>query len=414
MSAHPKNLQERDPYDGGMLLSTHAFPVRLADYLRKFYPTLWLSFASMQPGSDAPLQVLPELDSVTVLTLEDQPVLYLQLEALQQKLGTRFQLGFCVLPACDTFGVSVGLADGTRQIVLHRSTLQESSEAETEFLLARELARLELLFSDADDFAATWRCLQHLANSPDAEPVVLRTSQRLRLFTELYCDDRALQVVSDLSAAESAIRKSGVFLPDNIAENASASLTGQEFERHSGNEPVTMTDRRLNAVRAMIGREPGQAPSSCDIDVQGDLKLTELDLLQQEMLWTVTCGFVSQFLKPRWLQTPLRMEHARRFFPDIDAGAAFDHTLEVSTCITSASSDIQRYFCSVLLDLVSCDPAVPEASLAAADQFAAKFGLAELFRHLAREDLEIGKPTLENIVADAADLIQTARSEPAS
>ena len=139
--------------------------------------------------------------------------------------------------------------------------------------------------------------------------------------------------------------------------------------------------------------------------IEGPSSLVGLDLLGQVRVARLTRRLVDELLAPAWMRTEVLVGHARLFFEDYappDAATADD---SLADDLSTPDSQLQDYYCYVLLDFVTTDRELDEGPLAAAYLLVERLGLADCFHAIVLKELGIAKKQLEKIRRDAERIV---------
>lgn len=300
-------------------------------------------------------------------------------------------------------------------VILHGNLQELLTESELSAVIAHELAHHQLYTVNASAFLTVEQVLQAMLDDRSGSAPHDRTWRSFQLYTELYCDRRALQITGSLDDVVSALVKLDTGVKDI---SATAYLDqAQEILSTDPQENATLTHPEMY-IRAWglaaWQKDPTTADAVIRPLIEGTLQLERLDLLQQAQLSRLTESFLHDFLQPAWLRTRVTEGHLRRFFPNATWDASPADTVTGSTLtLQDVRHDPQllRYLCCLLLDFVTVDPQLEDAPLAAAFLFADKHNLSEPFESLAKEELRLGKRHFRRIRSQAEELVATAHQE---
>ncbi len=420
----------------------------LRDYLQHHRSKLYNWFAETRRRADAyEASKLNLLKTAYRLDRDSAAVLYLQCDAIATRMG--LSVPVTLYQAQQSSGMNAGMTwlPGEAHIVLHGPLQETLTEREMEALLAHELAHYELLSIDDGEFHVVDEVLSAMINDANSGDAESRTWRNYKLYTELYCDRRAAMITEDIDACICCLLK---IETGQSSVNADAYLQQAEEiveKEKAGSDGVTHPEMYIRAQSLKFwADDPATSDENVKPLIEGPLQLATLDLLQQQSLVKMTESFLQKFLQPKWLQTPVLMGYAKRFFegftmPDTAEAAAQSDVVDSARDPHSPSNpnapsnpstpsshgnpgepqddaqwnhygqELTSYFCYLLLEFATCDPDLEEAALAAAIVFAEKLNLREPFDKLCADELKIGKRALHRVQKDAKDIVRAAESE---
>ena len=289
------------------------------------------------------------------------------------------------------------------------------TKPELEALIAHELAHHELYSIDDSAFLIVEQVLSAMLADRSTQAPHDRTWRSFRLYTELYCDRRALDVSNNLNDVICALIK----METGLSEvSAAAYLTQAEEILSAGTvetDEITHPEMFIRAKALVTWHEdPDDASNIIRPLIEGRLKLSELDLLRQAQLTQLTEYFIRDFLQPNWLKTPVTLGHVRRLFGVFEWDATeppSDYATGLTSSVSESDPQLHQYLCYLLLDAVTVDPDLEDAPLAAAFLFADRLHLNEQFEALAADELRLGKRHFQRIRKQAQEVVTAAEKE---
>jgi hypothetical protein len=244
------------------------------------------------------------------------------------------------------------------RIVVSGDLLDRLDEDALTAVLGHELGHLALWTADAGRFLVAGRLLDALARDPQSPPAYAETARRFGLASEALADRGAAMACGSEEVARGALR----------------SVRGET-------EAAERT---------------------------GPLDIARLDLLDRLRLEAATRALIEDALAFEVLRTPVVIDHARAFFPDLTSPPTLaDRPRAVPN---PASPETLRYLAYVLLDLATADASAAETGLAAAIATAAAVGLGEPFEEIARRELGLGDQAWDRIARLTAGPAAAARA----
>lgn len=389
---------------------------QLLHYLQTERTALWQWFSGVRYRAEAAAaRRLELLKTAYRLDRTSAAVLYLQCDAILGRMHLDVPVTLYHAQQHATgLNASLPWLPGEAHIVFSGPVLETLTDEEVECVLAHELAHFELLSLQQGAYGIVDEILSATVSDPSVDVAHERTWRNFRLYTEVYCDRRALQVTENLDACVRALVKMDTGLK-RVSAAAYRQQAGEILAADSGgSDQVTHPEMYLRARALELWAD---SPQDCDqlvaMMVEGPLQLQLLDLLQQHELMQVTISFLQHFLKRAWLRTPVVLGYARQICSNFEVTEPVQSLSTVCSVIDQCDVELRRYFCCLLLDLATIDPDLDEAALAAAFLLAGMVGLTDEFRALAAEELAIGKRSLQRVETSAEDIVQQAATESA-
>lgn len=382
----------------------------LATYLREQEPETWAWFDSTQAQADYAENVRLDLLKQTYrLEPTTHPALFEALTAAQARLGlgavpaTLYQsqtaqhnnAALCYLP-------------GEIHIIFEGGLVELLEPAELAGVIGHELAHY-LLWSNRQHLIAD-RVAQGVASDPRFEPAHVETARLARLYTEIYADRGALEVVGDPDAVIRGLVKiaTGIRQIDaaSYVKQADEIFSRAKVRTEGVSHPEAFIRARALALWAARG-DAGEAAVDAEVArmLEGPLSLDRLDLLAQHRLTGLTRRWLECLLQPAWFHTEAVRGHARLFFEDfsLPPPAASPDDDAFFAQLREAETSVRDYLCYTLLDFAVADPELEQEPLREAFRLAARCGWADRLETLAAKDLKLKKREVQKLRAEAEE-----------
>lgn len=280
---------------------------------------------------------------------------------------------------------------------------------ELKSVLGHALARFHLWRQEAGEFLVADRLLQAMAGDPRAEASHRQSARWYRLYTEIYADRGAWQVVRDLPTVIAGLVK----MRTGLAEVSAASYLEEAnkiFQQSAVNsKEISPSDAHLRSRALALWIETKEeAGPWIRAMIEGNAGLDELDLTGQARLTRLTRRILTHFLGPKWFQTEAVLAHARLFFPDFQPALASDAGWVEDFKLTEPS--LRDYLGYLLLDFVTADPKLDELPLAAALEFSRQLDMDELFEQMATKELKLKARDFKRLKEQAVERLSQAES----
>ena len=382
------------------------------DYVKKEHADVW-DWYSQQPvrsnSNDADWVGL--LKTAYRLDRDSDAVLYRLADSVAEMMELQARVTLYQAQNSATLNASMYSVANEAHLVMDGPVLDTLDEAELRALMAHEFAHFELNNLQNGSYELLEQVLSAMIVDESGGPCHGRTLRCLRLYTELYCDRRAADVTGDMPACVRALIKMETGLR---SVNASAYLRQADEVLTAGaveSDGDTHTEMYIRSKALELWSvNPHGIDDAVKKFIEGPLRLSQLDLLQQRYLCELTANIVKTFLSSAWMQTELMLGHALKFGFDMQKPAS-QSADRLREALTECDEQIRSYFCYVLLDFGTCDPELYEAPLAAAFLLCDDMGLSAEFTQLCAKELKVGKRVLGRISRDATGIVATAEKE---
>lgn len=392
------------------------------DYLQTVDSTIWTWFCDNPAAADAEATKVELLKAAYRLDRDTHGELYDQADEIRTRMGLS-----APVTLYQAQNVTQGSAfnvwmPGELHVVFGGTLREFLTTDEVSAVIAHEFAHFELFNLQGGDFLVTDAILNAMATDYAADSPHARTLRTYRLWTELFCDRRAAQVLGVIDDCVSTLVKleTGVkdVNPREYLKQAAEIMESGPLTSEGHTHPEVFI--RAYSL-ACWNQNSGTADDRLKPIVEGPLALSTLDLLQQKTLVDLTHRFVRYFLNEEWIQTRLMVHHAQRFL-DADASRKQSVVLrseelpkeqwkQLRRQIEACDQELRKYFCYILLDFLTCDADLEEAPLAAGFLFCDRISLTVEFRDLVRKELKIGKRALQSVEANAEKIVQQMQQE---
>lgn len=297
------------------------------------------------------------LRSTYRLEREANALLYNAVDSIAAQMNIQVPVTVFQAESSQGYNASLAWLPDEVQIVLYGDVQELLTPAELNALIAHELAHYELYTTDDSAYLIVDQLLSAMQADQSTQAPHDRTWRSFRLYTELHCDRRALDVSKNRDDVICALIKMKTGLKE---VSAVAYLSQAEEILSSGDvesDEVTHPEMFIRAKALAIWHDdPDDASKIIRPLIEGSLQLSELDLLRQEKLTQLTKDLLQDLLAPKWLQTPVTLGHMRRLFADFSWGQTSPspgYAAEFISPESETDPQLLRYLCYLLLDFVT-------------------------------------------------------------
>jgi predicted SprT family Zn-dependent metalloprotease len=395
----PENILEPLPYH-----------VELRDYLKSEERELWNWFSSAQAKADYTENLRMELLKSTYrLDQEGHPELYQNLNEAKARLQLDIPITLYQAQHSPQLNAALFFIPGQGHIVFSGPMFTLLNGDELKSVIGHELAHYHLWDRDGGDFHIADRLINSVAHDPRASSSHEQTARRYQLYTEIFADRGSLRVTNDPHPVVAGLVK----IQTGLSQVSAASYLKQAEEIFAnGNvatEGVSHPEAFIRARALALWQEQRhESAERVSAMIEGAATLDELDLIGQRRLTAATRRLLQCLLRPKWLQTPAVLGHAKLFFSDFKPANGDNGALGEE--YKFADAKLREYLCYVLLDFAKADPELDEMPLAAALQLSQQLELDVQFEKLVARELKLRVRDVRRIKETAAEMLAKAEA----
>ncbi len=394
----------------------------ICDYLKSEEPQIWEWYASNRVQKEQTEALRFDLLKSTYrIDREAQPDIYDVADQVAKQLS--LQVPVTIYQAQNPEGINASLAytPGEAHIILHGPIISKLSADELRALLAHELGHMLLYTAWDGELLIAEQVLSAMTHDRDADTPHFTSARLFGLYTEVFCDRVALDIVGSPLDVISMLVKVSTGLdevdPKSYLKQADEILSKGPIKT----EGISHPEAYIRAHVLQLWHDKGSDASARISElIEGRPALDELDLTAQVRVMGVTRQLLDTLLAPKWLQTDVVLAHARLFFDDFEVPPTLA-TPETKaknnglrSQIEAGDEALQNYYCYVLLDFAYADRDLEEAPLAHAISIADSIGLEKKFCGIAAKELRLRKKQLEKISTNRDKIVAAAEKSEAT
>ena len=195
------------------MLQILPYHLRVTHYFKAQTKT-WEFFASAKTKEDQLAQYKTELLKNTYkFDPAVDTVLYQKVSIAKEKLGLQ-NLEVFVHQAqyTDELNASILFLQSEAHIVFSGQLIQVLEELELQAVIAHELTHIKLYTIQQGQFEVTDRIVTAIANNHNSEEAYFETARLFRLYTEIYCDRGAYEVLGSITPVIKSLVKAATGL----------------------------------------------------------------------------------------------------------------------------------------------------------------------------------------------------------
>jgi len=380
----------------------------LRDYLQSRERDVWKWFASAQAQADYTEQLrLQLLKSTYRLDAEGHPGLFQAVEVAKSRLHLDIPVTVYQASGSPQPNAALYFTPGEGHLVFSGPILSLLDPAELLSVVGHELAHHWLWQWEQGDLLVVDRLLQAAAGDPRAAASHAQTARRFQLYTEIFADRGSLVVTDAVDPVVSGLVK----IQTGLRQVSAAAYLRQAEEIFSRDDVtadgLSHPEAFIRARALALWRAEGEASyPGIRRMIEGPGVLDDMDLVGQARMQLGTRRLLEQILRPRWMQTPAALGHARLYFGDLQPATAPDES--VWDTLRTTDPGTREYLCHVLLDFVTADPELDEMPLAAALVMSRRLEIDGPFEKLATRELKLKTRDLRRLKENAAEMLAQA------
>ena len=389
--------------------ATH-YHVAVSDYLERREPDLWRWGASIAQD-DLQAVRLHLLKTTYQLSAEAHPALHAAAARVARELGISPQVSLYQSNDGGGANAAIYTASGEVHIVFQGPVLGMLDAAETEAVLAHELAHYLLWQRDSQRYWFASRILERLAFEESPPGVWTNTALRYQQYTEIYADRGAYAACRDIAPCVASLVKiqtgTAQVHVDSYLQQADRVLAHEGITSDAASHPQTFIRAKALALHAADDAQLGASLAGW---LGGPLELATLDILDQLELHQLTRSIIARLLAPAWFGSDSVLALARRYFSDYQHGEAplMCHTAPDGAIALPAGHQLAPFLCFLLLDFACADPFMEDLPTAAALRLAQELGIGDAFDALLLKETKLKKTALAKLKAARDKLLERA------
>ena len=388
------------------------YQIKLKDYLQK-NEKIWKWFSDDKAKKEHFENFKKEIlkDSYR-MDAQTHPEVFEMLDEIKEKLNLPIKITLYQEQLSYQNNVGIVFYQDEAHIVLSGNVIKFLSPEELKAVLAHELYHYFLFAIDDKAFEIADRIITSIANDDDSPPVYLETARLFKLYTELYCDRGAYEIMGDIQPVISALVKLSTGIDKVNAESyiAQADEILEDSGEIAGGTSHPETFIRAKALDLWIKKKE-EACEEIQKMIEPKIDFEKLDIFSQEKLQDLTRRLILIFLKPHWAKTDRIVNMAKEYFPgivvneEVDVEKTFDE-------IAGTANSTKKYLAYVLLDFALVDTGLDHVPLGYAFELAEYAKIKDEFNLIVKKELNLGVRKLSELQKEAmAELNQINESK---
>lgn len=325
------------------------------------------------------------------------PLLFELLNKAQDKLGLS-ELSIQIYQAqhTDEINASIIYFQKEAHIVFSGPIKQLMDEEELLAILAHELAHVKLYTMLEGQIEIADRIITAIANNYNSEPAYYETARLFKLYTEIYCDRGAYEVLEKTDPVITSLIKAATGLNEVSAESyvrQAEEIFSLDSETRAGSFSHPENFIRARAIH-LWHTQKEEAAEEISRMIEGWTDIDQLDIFKQKELSNLTREYLELYLKPKWFQSPLVLSHATQFFADFGGNPDVILEMEFRERVEGAHASVQDYLCYLMLDFAMLDAGLEEIPFGWAYQLSEDLGIKDAFDNIVKKELKLSNKRL--------------------
>jgi hypothetical protein len=393
-------------------LKPFEYQIKLKDYLQK-NEKIWKWFADDKAKKEHFEKFKKEIlkDSYRIDD-KTHPEIFDILKEIKEKINLPIDITIYQEQMSYQNNVGIIFYQDEAQIVISGRVIKLLNTEELKAILAHELYHYYLFYIDQKAFEITDRIITSIANDADSPEVYLESARLFKLYTELYCDRGAYEILENKDAMISALVKLSTGIDrvnvEAYLEQADEILENDNKSTHAVSHPETFI--RAKALDLWVNNKE-EAAKEIEKYIEPKIEFEKLNLFSQEKLQNLTYQLISIFLKPVWSKSERIVNMAKEYFPNFIADTSLD-VEDVFEQIAETGNSTKKYLSYVLLDFALVDSELGNIPLGYAFELADYTKIIDEFNVIVKKELNLTVRKLKELQKEAiTELNQTNESK---
>jgi len=297
----------------------------------------------------------------------------------------------------DELNASIVYINNEAHIVFSGPITKLLDEEELLSVIAHELTHIKLYSMMEGELEVADRIITAIANNYNSEAAYFETARLFRLYTEIFCDRGAYNVLEKIDPVITSLVKASTGLDKVNAE--SYIKQADEIFSAENNLKTAGFSHPENFIRAKALQLWHEKKENAEEEIirmiEGISDLDKLDIFKQRELETFTRQFLQLFLKPKWLQSTMVLSQAKQYFTDFILDEKILLSEKIIETIEKSHQSVKDYLSYILLDFALVDPTLEEIPSGWAFQFAEDMQLKDTYDAIIKKELKFSDKRLQ-------------------
>jgi Peptidase family M48 len=297
----------------------------------------------------------------------------------------------------DELNASIVYLNNEAHIVFSGPITKLLGEEELLAVLAHELTHVKLYSMLEGDLEIADRIITAIANNYNSEAAYFETARLFRLYTEIFCDRGAYNVLEKTAPVITSLVKASTGL-DKVNAESFIKQADEIFSAENNLKTAGLSHPenfiRAKAIQLWHEKKAGAEEEIIKM-IEGISDLDQLDIFRQKELAHLTKQFLQLFLKPKWFQSTMVLSQAKQYFTDFILDDKAVLTGKITEEISNFHLSVKDYLSYILLDFALVDSALEEIPSGWAFQFAEDVQLKDCYDAIIKKELKFSDKKLQ-------------------
>lgn len=334
------------------------------------------------------------------LTPESHPELYATLNEIKEKMEIPIPVILYQEQLSYQNNVGIMFQQDEAHIIISGNILKVLDHDELKAVLCHELYHYYLFEIEQKDYEITDRIITSISNDERSTDIYLTSGKLFKLYTELYCDRGAYNVMQSVDPVISSLVKLNTGIDKvNVASYLTQAdeILKSEEETKKSSHPETFI--RAKALELWSKKTEGYE-ETIDKFIQPKIEYEKLNIFSQEELQKLTSQLIKIILKPNWNKSDRANNLAKSYFPNLNFAENVD-TEEVFDSILLVGDSTKKYLSYILLDFALVDPDQGNIPLGYALEIAEQAGMVNTFKTVIKKEIKLTERKFRDLKEDA-------------
>jgi hypothetical protein len=334
------------------------------------------------------------------------PELFSKIDIALEKLGIQDieVQAYQMLNTAD-YNASVIFSDKICHLLFSGDIIKLCSADELQAVIGHELTHIKFFTTHFGQFEISDRIISAIANNFDSAGAYVETARLFKLYTEIFCDRGAYQVLGNIEPVITTLVKVSTGIKEIDYErymqqveeifNLKVDLKSQQY---------THPETYIRAKALLLWHTNGEAADGQIQEiVAGKRDLEHLDVFGQEDMEQFTTKIISLVLKPNWMKTTLTISLAKQYQSEASINSNLLLTTDIVEEIENSAESLKIYLSYLLYDFCKADIEIETEALGWIIQLGEDLGLKSQMLELVMKENKFSQKKAKQFIDKAME-----------